>query len=83
MYSVIRMRIINRFRVFFFLFFGTLPEINILKKVKIYIIPTEISKISTSEPDFHFIPKKDMYVKSGDVLFNPEKKMTKNVTPDS
>ena len=46
-------------------------------------IATENSKISTFELDFQFSPHKEMFEKSGDVLFNPEKKIIKNEIPDN
>ena len=58
-----------------------MPEITILKILKIYTRPTENSKISTFELDFQFSPHKEMFEKSGDVLFNPEKKIIKNEIP--
>jgi len=83
MYSEIIMKIRKRILVFFFLFFGTLPEIKILKVVNTYIKPTERSNISTPEPDFQLIPIKDMLVKSEDELFKPEKKIIKKEIPKS
>ena len=82
MYTAIKKYKIKRLRVFFFLFFGTLPEIEILNILRIYIRPTEISRISTFELDFQFIPNRDMFAKFGDVLFNPEKKIIKNEIPN-